>query len=71
MRSARLMANDAVIYVRTDAREFTRTVTVEALQNAFPGKKMTVRRRPFKNSTQTALFGDKNKKPGEIDIVLR
>jgi hypothetical protein len=69
-RSARLMARDAVVYVRTDAREFTRDVTLEALQNAFPAKKLTIRKRPFKNSTQTALYGDSSKKPGEVDIIL-
>jgi hypothetical protein len=70
-RSARLMADDAVIYVRTDARTFTRKVTLDALRKAFPRKRVTVRRRPFNHSTQTALFGDASKKPGEVDIILR
>lgn len=70
-RSARLMAPDAVIYVRTDAREFTREVTITALKKAFPDKKRTVKLRPFTKKTQTALFGDNDKKPGEIDIILR
>jgi hypothetical protein len=70
-KSARLMAADAVIYVRSDAREFTREATICALENAFPGKKRTIRQRPFKKRTQTALFGDSAKKPGEIDIILR
>jgi hypothetical protein len=71
LQSARLMASDAVIYVRTDAREFTRNVTLEALRNAFPGKKLTIRKQPFKNRTQTALYGDPSKKPGEVDIILK
>jgi DNA methylase len=70
-RAARLMDDDAVIYVRTDAREFTCNVTLEALQNAFPCKKRIIRKRPFKNSTQTALYGDPSAKPGEVDIILR
>jgi len=70
-RSARLMADDAVIYVRTDAREFTRDATIAALKKAFPGKKRSMRSRPFKKDTQTALFGDAGKKPGEVDIILR
>jgi hypothetical protein len=70
-RSARLMADDAVIYVRTDAREFTREVTVDALRKVFRRKKVMIRRRPLNGVTQTALFGDVGKKPGEIDIILR
>lgn len=71
LRSARLMADDAIIYIRTDAREFTRETTIAALEKAFPGKKRTIRPSPFTRKTQTALFGDKAKKPGEIDIILK
>jgi hypothetical protein len=67
---APLMASDAVIYVRTDARKFTRDVTLEALRKAFPNRIPLIRRRPFKRETQTALFGDAARKPGEIDIIL-
>lgn len=70
-RSARLMAKNSVVYVRTDAREFTREVTVEALVRAFPKKRITTRKRPFTKSTQTALYGDTTSKPGEIDIILK
>jgi SAM-dependent methyltransferase len=69
-KCAPLMARDAVIYVRTDARKFTRDVTLEALRKAFPDRHPIVRRRPFKGDTQTALFGDSSKKPGELDIIL-
>lgn len=70
-RAARLMAPDATIYVRTDAREFTREVTTTALEKAFPGKKRMTKLRPFTKKTQTALFGDSDEKPGELDIILR
>jgi hypothetical protein len=70
-RAARLMAPDAIIYVRTDAREFTREVTTTALEKAFPDKRRTIKLRPFKKSTQTALFGDSEEKPGEVDIILK
>lgn len=65
-----LMARDAVIYVRTDARKFTRDVTLNALRKAFPDRHPLIRRRPFRGETQTALFGDSSKKPGELDIIL-
>lgn len=69
-KCAPLMSRDAVIYVRTDARKFTRDVTLEALRKAFPNRHPIIRRRPFRSETQTALFGDASKKPGELDIVL-
>lgn len=69
-KCAPLMSHDAVIYVRTDARKFTRDVTIEALRKAFPNRHPVVRRRPFRGGTQTALFGDTSKKPGELDIIL-
>ena len=65
------MRSSATIYVRTDARPFTRKTTIEALTEAFPSKRVSVRRRPYRRQTQTVLFGDDTPKPGEVDIVLR
>lgn len=70
-RAALLMKKDAVIYVRTDARKFTLESTVAALTSAFPEKAMTVESRPLARASQTALFGDKSSKPGEVDVILR
>lgn len=67
---AEVMRSDSVVYVRTDAREFTRAVTLEALRAAFPGRRVRRIARPVERQTQTALFGDKAKKPGEIDLVI-
>ncbi len=69
--SAEIMSKKSIIYVRTDAREFTLETTTEALKLAFPKKKMEHHARPFAALTQTALFGDKTGKPGEVDIILR
>lgn len=68
---ARIMAEDATVYVRTDVREFTRETTLVALRDAFPGKSVTVKDSPLEKPSQTALFGDHSKKPGECDIVLQ
>ena len=68
--SARLLKHDANIYVRTDARSFTFETTKDVLREIFPKKKMRIYKRPFSGPTQTALFGDKSKKPGEMDIIL-
>jgi hypothetical protein len=67
---AKMMREDAVVYVRTDARDFTKETTIEVLKSIFPEKQMKILARPFKKDTQTALYGDKSKKPGEVDIVL-
>lgn len=71
LAAAEIMKRGAVVYVRTDARSFTFHTTVAALQTAFPRKRMTIVRRPYTKSTQTALFGDTADKPGEIDLVLQ
>ncbi len=68
--AARRMSDEFVVVVRTDAREFTLTATIEALQAAFPYKHLREERRPVHNQTQTALFGDSSKKPGEVDIIM-
>lgn len=66
-----LLKRNAVIYVRTDARRFTHETTLEVLRGVFPNKRVEERMRPISRHTQTALFGDKSPKPGEIDIILR
>lgn len=70
-RCAESMESRATIYVRTDARQFTRETTLEVLRNVFPQKSLKIESQPFKKNTQTALFGDKSKKPGEIDIIMQ
>lgn len=68
--AARRMRDDAIVFVRTDARSYTLSTTIEALYEAFPNKEFAEKRRPMLRHTQTALYGDYSKKPGEVDIVL-
>jgi hypothetical protein len=68
---AKIMARDATVYVRTDARPFTFQTTLEVLCESFPHKTLETIPRPYRRNTQTALFGDKAQKPGEVDIILR
>lgn len=68
---AEVMDNKATIYVRTDAREFTKQTTLEVLREIFPEKSIQIVLQPYKKNTQTALFGDKSQKPGEIDIIMQ
>jgi hypothetical protein len=70
-KASLVMAPDAHIVVRTDARPITLEATRSALETAFPNKTLIEINRPFENKTQTALFGDDGKKPGERDLVLR
>ncbi len=60
---------NAVVYVRTDARQFTLETTIEVLRETWPRKKLTVRRRPVSKS-QTELFGFTSPESGEVDLVL-
>lgn len=69
-KSKKSLTDDATIYVRTDARQFTRDTTIEILKELFPEKTMEVIHRPFTKRTQTALHGDNSAKPGETDIIL-
>jgi hypothetical protein len=62
--------DDAVVYVRTDAREFTRATTTAVLQTVFSGKTIQIVDRPMTGLSQTRLYGDKSSKPGEVDIIL-
>lgn len=68
---ATMLTDDAILYVRTDARPFTFETTLNVLQEIFPEKITEIIERPFLKHTQTALFGDTSKKPGEVDLILR
>lgn len=70
--AAEKLRPDAVILVRTDAREFTLQATEETLRTTFPNKHLVISKCPLQDRlSQTALFGDKQEKPGEIDLLLR
>ena len=69
-RAAPLLRRGAAVYVRTDAREQTLLATSDALKHAFPRKRIRIVEQPFEAETQTALFGDRKKKPGEVDLVI-
>lgn len=57
-------------YVRTDARTFTLDTTVDVLRHLYPRRQLRMIRRPYRRSTQTALYGDDTQKPGEVDLLL-
>ena len=70
--SARILRKDAVVYVRTDRREPTASITRSVLKEAFPLHKLRRVNRPItdKAQTQTRLFGYAAPRIGEIDFIL-
>ena len=72
--ASQIMGEDSTIYIRTSKREFTFDTTLEILQKHFPTpswEEPLITDKPFTRPTQTHLFGDSKKKPGEIDIIIR
>ncbi len=69
---AKMMANKSTVYVRTDKRAYTLNTTLEILKKHFPKHTVKIIKKPLKENTktQTKLYGDQSKKPGEVDIIL-
>jgi hypothetical protein len=70
LQAAEVMSQSGYVYVRIDVRKQTFDVTHEVLREAFPKWREETICRPYSKQTQTALYGDKSKKPGEKDIIL-
>jgi hypothetical protein len=69
--AAKILRNDAVVYVRTDKREPTVSITREALRKAFPRHRLQRRDQPLKGKSQTRLFGNDDPRLGEVDFILK
>ncbi|NCI50913.1 site-specific DNA-methyltransferase [Sediminibacterium roseum] len=69
---AKMMARKSTVYVRTDKRSYTLNTTLEILKKHFPKHTVKIIKKPLKENTktQTKLYGDQSKKPGEVDIIL-
>ncbi len=67
--AAQLMEPDATIYVRTDARTFTRDATTQAVERLWPDRTIFAQHGRGKRS-QTLHYGDSSPKPGEVDLFL-
>lgn len=73
-QAARLLKEDATIYVRTDSREFTYRTTLAILRTVFPYKQVAEIRQPMLRPSQTRLFGGRGtpaETNGEADLILR
>ena len=60
---------DAVWYLRVDARERTLGAVRRAMADLLPEHRRYEQASPWSGKTQTALYGDSRRKPGEIDLV--
>lgn len=73
-QAVQLLEEDAIIYVRTDSREFTYRTTLAVLRTVFPDKRVAEVRRPLLRPSQTRLFGEGStpaETNGEVDLILR
>lgn len=64
------MAPRSTIYVRTDSRDYTLTVTRGILKKYFPNYSYTERQSVCKSKSQTELLNNSSVKPCEVDIIL-
>lgn len=69
--TARKAHPDAVWLVRCDARERTFDIVLATLAEVIEGREIDVSPAPFRRPTQTSLYGDQTKKPGEMDLLVR
>lgn len=69
-KSKSFLKDDAVVFIRTDARQFTKEATIEALESAFPCKKLRSEKYSLPDFTQTILFDPDLESKGEIDFVM-
>ena len=68
--SRRLLKPHSAIWIRTDARDYTRQTTLNIIRRLWPRRKLYQRYDiPWKD-TQTAHFGRESSKLGEVDFVI-
>ena len=61
--------HDATWYVRSDARSTTLKAIKSVLTELLPNHHLKEKKAPYINKTQTALYGDHEPKPGEVDLI--
>lgn len=69
-RARPVLDEEAIIYVRTDHRDFTLKTTISVLREVFPKKRMFRRHRNIEKPTQTHLFRNQIEKSAEVDVIL-
>ena len=70
LRSTHRLAHpNATWYIRSDSRPKTRDIVVRVLAELLPNHRAYCLPAPYSKSTQTALYGDPDPKPGETDLL--
>ncbi len=69
-KSALLLKERGIVYLRTDARTFTLQTTVDVLREVFPSKRMTTLHVPMSDFSQTKLFANNPSESGEVDLIV-
>ena len=62
-------SRNAVWYIRSDARLRTKNVIAAVMAELLPDHRAYESSAPYQKQTQTALYGDHEPKPGEVDLL--
>ncbi len=68
--ASRLLTPQGVVWIRTDAREFTKEVTLNAVRKIWPNRKLFMREDIPKCATQTEHFRNLSSGTGEVDLLI-
>ena len=68
--ASKLLKPQGAVWIRTDARKYTKETTLETIRKIWPGRRLFQRYDRPKKETQTAHFGKKSSKLGEVDFVI-
>ena len=67
--TSKLTDSSTVWYIRSDTRPRTKEVIREVMSELLPNYRAYEQEAPYKRKTQTALYGDSQPKPGEVDLL--
>ena len=71
LTATKLMTHEETIwFVRSDARVRTKNIISSLMCELLPNHRPYVNPAPYSGSTQTALYGDCEPKPGEVDLLF-
>lgn len=68
--ASKLLKPYSVIWIRTDAREFTKNITLKIIRKFWPNRKLFMRYDCSRNGTQTAHLGNMSPKSKEVDFLI-
>ena len=70
LKASELLKSHSVIWIRTDARSFTKDTTLQIIRTLWAGRKLFMRYDRPERLTQTAHYGNRTSKPGEVDFLI-